>query len=944
MKKLAEYRRKRDFQKTAEPAGIPTDKPLKARQKKLVFVIQKHAATRLHYDLRLQVGGVMKSWAVPKGPSLNPADKRLAVHVEDHPMEYNKFEGSIPKGQYGGGEVIIWDNGTYEVEGETGADEQIARGDFKFNLHGKKVRGSFVLVKLKNSQKKNEWLLIKHKDEFVDAQWGVEQHDQSIVTGRTLEDIKLGRPGHGPEHETKIAALPGARKTTLPRAVPLTLASIRDKPFSNRDWLFEVKWDGIRGLIYLDDGDVMVRSRASRDITLEFPEVREIATRLDAKQAIIDGEIVALDENGRSVFQKLQNRSGVRNPSQTLLRQVPVTYYAFDLLYCDGYDLRKTPLERRKELLQEILRPNETIRYSAHEVEKGVELYDAAREQGLEGILGKKRNSAYVGQRTDLWLKFKIVSELDAVVAGWTAPRKTREFFGALVLGLYDGHELKFIGSAGSGFTYESQKMIFARLSNLRQAQSAFFKPPKLREVIEWVEPRLVVRIKYGNWTEEKRLRAPVFLGLRDDVDPQQCTMQSVNPSEDGGVEESPYKNHDSTRRAKGKQAAERSNVRVKRTSVRQLKTNASTPAEKSPAPTAIRMRATESAMGNVRRPSVAKATKPGERVVSEDVERAIRTGTSESLSVEVNGHVVRLTHLNKMYFPESGIRKRDLIAYYFRIGPMMLPFLKDRPLVLRRYPNGISEKAFFQKEAPDSIPEWLERAIVYSEDRGREMPYVMANDLASLIYLTNLGCIDHNPWSSRAQSQRQPDYVFFDLDPTPGTPFTTVLQIARTIYAILNSIGLTCFMKTSGASGFHIFVPLKPEYTYDQTRGFAELVGRLAAEELPGLITFERIVHKRPRGKVLMDALQNARGKPLATVYSARAYPGAPVSTPVTAAELKKDFAADQWTVKTLEKRLQKTGNLWENFWEKRQSFSEALELLDTKLSSGKMKFRLRR
>src|SRR6202140_4900753 len=408
MKKLAEYRKKRHFDKTAEPAGSA------ASSSKKRFVIQKHAATRLHYDLRLEVDGVMKSWAVPKGPSLNPGDKRLAVHVEDHPLEYRKFEGVIPKGQYGGGEVIVWDQGSYELEGHLDADAQLARGELKFVLHGKKVRGSFVLVELKNSKVKNEWLLIKHRDEFADPLWDAEKHPQSIVSGRTLEDVKLGRPARMPLDANDISSLPGARKVPMPRFIPLTLASLSEKPFSNPDWLFEVKWDGVRGIAYVTNGEVSVRSRPGRDISLEYPEVRDLTSQLDATEAIIDGELVALDAAGRSNFQKLQNRAGVRNPSQQLLESIPTTYYAFDLLYCDGYDLRNVPLEKRKELLKQILHPNSQIRYSEHEIEKGKELYEAATQQSLEGIIGKKRDSAYVGQRTSLWLKFKIVNELEA--------------------------------------------------------------------------------------------------------------------------------------------------------------------------------------------------------------------------------------------------------------------------------------------------------------------------------------------------------------------------------------------------------------------------------------------------------------------------------------------------------------------------------------------------
>jgi bifunctional non-homologous end joining protein LigD len=912
MKKLAEYRQKRHFDKTAEPAGSAAGEA-KARR----FVIQKHAATRLHYDLRLEVGGVLKSWAVPKGPSLNPGDKRLAVHVEDHPLEYRKFEGVIPKGQYGGGEVIVWDQGTYELEGHLDADAQLARGDLKFILHGKKVRGSFVLVKLKNSKVKNEWLLIKHRDEFADPLWDAEKHAQSIVSGRTLEDVKLGRPARVPREANKISSLPGARKVPMPRSIPLTLASLNEKPFSSPDWLFEVKWDGVRGLAYLANGEVAVRSRAGREISLEYPEVRDLANQLDAGEAIVDGEIVALNSAGRSNFQKLQNRAGVRNPSQQLLESIPATYYAFDLLYCDGYDLRKVPLEKRKELLKQVLRPNNHIRYSEHEIEKGKELYEAARQQSLEGIIGKKRDSAYVGQRTSLWLKFKIVNELDAVVCGWTAPRRSREFFGSLVLGLYDGPQLEFIGSVGTGFDYTKQKEIYEQLQKLRQAKSVFSDVPKLKEKIEWVQPQLVARVKYGNWTDGGRLRAPVFLAMRTDVSAKDCTLPAARPNKIAAQEDSADRSGFSPEPGTQRVVPAQSNQKTGKGLAKSRAATNSLPPRK---PTAL-------------------PAKPGEVVLTNGIENEIRKGSSENLNVEIDGHVLRLTHLNKIYFPESGIRKRDLLAYYIRVGHLMLPFLKDRPMVLRRYPNGIQEKAFFQKEAPESVPDWIERATVHSEERGGDMPYLMANNLASLIYLTNLGCIDHNPWSSRNETQDFPDYVFFDLDPTPGTPFSTVLKIARTIYAILDSIKLSSFLKTSGASGFHIFVPLKPQYTYGQTRGFAELVGRIADSELPGLITFERTVHKRPRGKVLMDALQNARGKPLATVYSARAYPGAPVSTPVTPAELKTEFAADRWNMNNVEQRIKKVGNLWGDFWEKRQSLSKALELLDQRLSPGKNK-----
>jgi bifunctional non-homologous end joining protein LigD len=872
---LAEYRRKRRFEDTPEPRGK------KARKGEKAFVIQKHAARRLHYDLRLEVGGVLKSWAVPKGPSLNPGDKRLAIQVEDHPFDYRKFEGTIPEGNYGAGEVIIWDEGTYEPEGPLSAEEQLQRGELKFRLHGKKLNGSFVLVKLKRSQGKNEWLLIKHRDEHADPMWDVEEHGESVVSGRPIpkthkEKLKE-KPPFQDSPAPNPAELPGARSAPMPRDVSVTLAKLADKPFSDPNWLFEIKWDGIRTITFVENGDARLFSRSKRDVTAEFPEFQDLAKHLRAATAILDGEIVTLDKNGRSDFQKLQSRFGVSKPSQKLIGEVPLTYYFFDVLYCNGYDVRKTPLLQRKELLRQLLRSDERVRYSEHQLEKGKELYAAAEQQGLEGIVGKQIASPYTGNRTSFWLKFKIVNELDAIIVGWTAPRRTRQYFGAVVLALYDEKkELHFIGSAGTGFDLETQKDLLAQLEKIRIARSPLRNPPKLREHVEWVRPAIVARIKFANWTEDNHLRAPVFLGIRKDRTPEECTFSAARPE--------PPENQPS--------AASRN----------------SPPKTQAPA--------------------------------SDSGFEVLAHGTSESLRLQVDGRTLALTHLNKIYFPESGIRKRDLLAYYYRMADYILPFLKDRPLVMRRYPNGIQEKSFFQKEAPDSIPSWIKRATVYSDERGGEMDYVMANDRPSLLFLTNLGCIDHNPWSSRFDNQDYPDYVFFDLDPTPETPFNTVLRVARAIYKVLLSTRLVCFLKTSGATGFHIYVPLEPIYKYAQTRTFAAIISQIVASELPRETTLERSVRKRPAGRVLLDALQNAKGKPLAAVYSARAHPGATVSTPVTAEELMNgNIDPDAWTIKTVPSRLQSSGDLWKDFWRKRQTLDAALEALTQRVSGGKQK-----
>jgi bifunctional non-homologous end joining protein LigD len=904
MATLKEYRKKRHFEKTPEPEGGVQGSGDR------VFVVQKHAATRLHYDLRLELDGVLKSWAVPKGPSMNPGEKRLAIQVEDHPFEYRKFEGSIPKGEYGGGEVIVWDEGTYAPEGSLGAHEQLAKGDFKFQLHGEKLRGSFVLVRLRNRNSKNEWLLIKHRDSFADPNWDAEQHAESVVTGRTLEDIAEGRTAPSKPRLSNASAITGAVKAPMPQmpnGVPVTLAQLQERPFSDPNWVFEIKWDGVRAIAQIEGGKTTLWARSGRDVTQEYPEFKDLASRFRVTNAIVDGEIATLNQDGRSDFQKLQNRLGVQNPSRKLMQSVPVNYYFFDLPYANGFDLRKSPLVERKELLKNILITDDRIHYSEHIPEQGEALFEAAREKRLEGIIGKRMDSPYSGSRTSSWVKIKIVKELDAVIAGYTAPRGSRKYFGALVLGLYEKRELRFIGSAGTGFDEENQTAIFSKLQKSRTSRCPFRQAPTLREAVQWVKPELVARVKYGNWTEESHLRMPVFLSLRNDRAPQDCTFEEARPSEPSAA---PKKT--------AKPRAGRSSIpREPLGSRKPLGSGNPTRSGKS--------------LGSGNPSSAGKG--------SGDPEKELRTGTSESLDIESDGQRVHLTHLNKVYFPEVGIKKRELLAHYYRMAEYILPFLKNRALVLRRYPDGVGGKAFFQKEAPSFLPDWIETTIVHSDERGGNMKYIIANTRAALLYLTNLGCIDHNPWSSRKDSQDFPDYVFFDLDPTPGTPFSAVLHIAREIYNLLKSIRLQCFLKTSGASGFHIFVPLELRYTYEQTRTFAEVVGRLVAAENPKLTTFERTVHKRPEGHILIDALQNARGKPLACVYSVRAFPKAPVSTPLSPGELTGPISPDEWNLRNFEERLRYVGDLWRDFWAKPQTLANALELLGKKLPKGSTK-----
>jgi bifunctional non-homologous end joining protein LigD len=918
---LREYHRKRHFEKTPEPRGS------EHRPEDHIFVVQKHAATRLHYDLRLEVDGVLKSWAVPKGPSMNPADKRLAVQVEDHPFEYRTFEGSIPKGQYGGGEVIVWDNGTYEPEGTMSTKQQLERGELKFTLFGEKLHGSFVLVRTRSKDSKPQWLLIKHRDAYADPNWDDEAHPESVVTGRTLQEIAAGVPAskRKPAKSKKKGPdvqIPGAVKAAMPSRVSVTLAKLADKPFSDSKWLFEVKWDGVRTFAYVNNGKTKLESRSARDVTSEFPEFRDLAAHLDAKQAILDGEIVTLDAAGRSDFHALQNRLGVHNPSPRLQQSVPVIYYVFDLLYCDGYDLRKSSLVDRKNLLEQVLRPNDRVRYSSHELEHGEALYEAARENGLEGILAKCADSIYPGTRTDNWLKLKVVSQIDAVVAGYTTPRGSRRYFGALVLGLYEKGKLRYIGNVGTGFNEEALQTIFESLQSLRTNRMPFEEEPAVREEVQWLRPELVARVKYANWTPDSHLRAPVFLSFRNDRDAKDVTFDSERPKP---VSHKPGKTPAAKPKIKpnyaSSTAAALQVAPVVAQHAAQLQIDSNPPnshgtAKAEPAP----RRGKKSSPRNALEPEDAQA-------------RELRTGKSDSLQIALDGQTLNLSHLNKIFFPLINLRKRDLLAYYYRLAPLMIPFLKDRPMVLRRYPDGVGGKAFFQKEAPGYLPDWIPTATVYSNERGGDMQYILANDRATVLYLTNLGCIDHNPWSSRADSQDSPDYVFFDLDPTPETSFAIVIRVAKHIRALLEEIRLKSYMKTSGASGFHIFVPLDEGYTYEQVRMFAEIVGKAVSDQLPGLITFERTVSKRPKGRVLIDALQNAKGKPLASVYSVRAEDHAGVSTPVLPDDLEQGVRPDTWNLTNIDSRLARVGDLWHDFWRNRQSLAPALDRLSRRL-----------
>jgi bifunctional non-homologous end joining protein LigD len=870
MAKLEEYRKKRRFDRTPEPAGKESEPGGEG-----VFVVQKHSARRLHYDFRLAINGTLKSWAVPKGPSLNSADKRFAVETEDHPLEYGGFEGKIPEGSYGAGTVMVWDRGTFAPEGNLDAAQQLKKGEIKFSLNGEKLRGSFVLVKLKRSEKGNEWLMIKHKDACEDPTWNVDEHDGSVLTGRVLDEIKEELPPKRGPSPLRPDELQDARQASMPSRLEPMLATLGDHPFSDPNWLFEIKWDGVRALAWMDDGGLTLRARSGADITGRYPELASLPTALSARQAVLDGEIAALDAHGRSDFGRLQERMHVRSPAENLVSRVPVVFLAFDLLYCDGYDLRRSPLIGRKQLLQRLLHTSEKFRFSDHQLQHGKELFELARDTGLEGIVAKRLDSPYVSERSGNWVKLKVTKTLDAVVGGWTAPRTTAIPLGALLLGLYRGKKLRFIGHVGTGFDGKKLEELSGKLKKLASSSCPFDAVPETNENPSWVSPELVARVKFSGWTQENALRHPVFIALREDARPSNCQWETeVAPAR-------------------------------------------STPAGAAPA--------------------VVRAPEVVGRVISKNaqVEAELFDGRAETITIELDGKRLRLSNLNKVYFPESGFTKRNLLAYYYQVADLILPFLRDRPLVLRRYPDGINGQAFFQKDVREGLPEWFKTVPVDSEGKGKEIHYATANDRASLLFLTGLGCIDHNPWSTRPADLEHPDYFFFDLDPSDGTEFSIVVTIAQALHKALEELQVAHFLKTSGATGFHIYVPVEPVYSYEQLRTFAEIVARTVTAEHPNLVTNERTVARRPSGRVLIDVQQNAHGRPLAAAYSVRAFPKAPVSTPVLPRELRTSLRPEALNIKTISARLKEKGNLWADFWKKRQRLEDAVELLSERMPS---------
>ncbi len=882
------YNKKRDFSQTPEPAGKS-----KAAGKALRFVVQKHDASALHYDFRLQLEGVLKSWAVPKGPSLNPADKRLAMQVEDHPFDYRTFEGTIPEGNYGAGTVIVWDEGTYELYGgeelsvkkqEEKLLQDLASGSLKIILHGQKLNGAFALFQLKRDKEGKQWLLVKKKDNWA-SEDDVTEQDTSVLSGKTLAQmasqngVELSHPETPKKtiKTSKVTAAKGAIKTAaikketrgvkaagnkaaMPTGIKPMLATLVDKPFDSKDWIFEIKWDGYRALAYCSKKEVELISRNKKPFKDKYGPVKEALQNLGIN-AVLDGEIVAVDENGLANFQLLQNWQN---------NAAALQYFVFDILWLDGKDLTQLPLVERKRILRRLLPEGYAmVRYSDEVVEKGKAFFDAAMKQGLEGVMAKRADSIYIADsRTDAWVKIKSIRRQEVIICGFTQPRNTRQYFGALLLSVYQGKELVYIGHTGSGFNKQSLKSIYDGLQPLVIKECPFKKCPKGNMPVTWVKPQLVCEIKFTEWTKDLIARHPIFMGLRHDKKATEVTIENTTAM----------------------------------TAIVNKKVKA--PAKKMASKAA--KKATTKAAAKTKVPNKSK----GKRDVSTSgTELDLKAGKEQMVTLD--GHELKLTSLDKWYWKKEGITKGETLNYYFKIAPYILPYLLNRPHSLNRHPNGVGAPNFYQKNVEGKVPDWIQKHEDFSESTDVNVQYLVCDGEASLMYMANLGCIEINPWHARVPHVLNPDWCLIDLDPDTKNTYDQVVETALVIKQILDSIGAESYPKTSGSTGMHIYIPLGAQYSFEQSKQLAELVVALAQKELPKITSMERTPAKR-KGKIYLDFLQNKETQTAAAPYSLRPKPGAPVSAPLHWDEVKKGLTARTYHIHNIFERLQAEGDLF--------------------------------
>jgi bifunctional non-homologous end joining protein LigD len=880
---LQDYKKRRNFDRTPEPS-IQEDF---SGEGPLTFVVQKHSARQMHYDFRLEAGGVLKSWAVSKGPSCDPTTKRLAVMVEDHPLDYAGFEGIIPRGQYGAGQVIVWDMGTYSPDEDgkfsfgnrTRAEERVkeglANGKLSIYLRGEKLKGSWTLVRMKRGKK--NWLLIKHRDKYANPQNDILAEDESVISGLTIDDLKTGRvPSGNKQAAARLADVEGSVKAKFPSKLSPMLASLAANPFSDEKWLFEPKLDGYRTIAFLNDGKVWIQSRNGLNVTVHYPALTESLVHQPAAQLILDGEVIALDSQGRLCFQCLQGYLKSMNRIKTSETEPPsaIIYYVFDILYLDGYDLRKAPLVQRKKLLQNVLDAGDDLRLVEYFVTDCETVYRAAIKNNLEGIIGKQQDSRYeAGKRSNSWLKIKEVTSDEFVVGGYTQGAGNRAAtFGALLLGYYDDNQdLQYAGNVGSGFNNDILVKFRKRLDAISIGKSPFTVEPKQTAKVTWVKPQIVIEVKFKEWTRDGRLRIPIFLRERTDKPADSVRLVKVVERDDKSPESAPV-----------------------------------------------------DTAGHVN-----------------DILEQLAS-PKQNFIVLVEGHRVSLSNLDKELWPETGtsraFTKRDLIIYLAQVSPWLLPHLKDRPLTLSRFPDGIYGEHFFQKHY-QPVPPYVETVILSSHDTpGRK--YLLCNNLATLLWLGQIADIELHTWLSRIKPgpdfkidtttkepdlyANYPDFLVFDIDPyiysgkeAPGdepelnrNAFKKTCQISLEIKETLDRLALPSFVKTSGRTGLHIFIPVLRQADFHGIHAAAETLSQFLRQQHPAGITTDWAVEKR-RGKIFLDYNQNVRGKTLASVYSPRPSPEATVSVPLRWDELDKIYPTD-FTIVNTPDRLADLGDLW--------------------------------
>ena len=810
MPDLKRYRRKRDPETTPEPFGDARPRRITPPTGAHAFVVQQHAARSMHWDLRLEIGGVLVSWAVPRGPSLDPAEKRLAVQTEDHPLEYADFEGVIPPGNYGAGAMIVWDRGIYHiVDGQTPA-QGLESGKLDLDFSGHKMRGRFALVRTRGEEGRS-WLLLRKGEPPEDPEELIVAQPRSVFSGLTVEELR-DSVSRDDEVEKMLAELDAPDAALDARELRPMLASTEKTPFSREGWLFELKYDGVRVIAEKNAEQVRLFARSGRERTDVYPEIAVALAHLPVESCILDGEIVALDASGRSSFELLQRRFTQTDPDaiERARIEVPVVCYAFDLLAAAGRDLRGLPLAERKRVLAEVVPRLGQIRLADHVAGDGQALFEAVSAHDLEGVVAKRADSRYEsGRRAKSWIKIKVPRHAHLLIAGWAEGKGSRAELGSLVLAWHRDGALSYAGNAGSGLSDDAIRELLPQLRDAEVDAPAFAGAPESQSrTLHFARPELVCRVGYTEVTSAGLLRHPVFFELAPGVAGESCQA----------------------------------------------------PAD--------REQLAESA------PAALPAAEPS----------------------------LELSRLDKVFWPVEGYTKGDLLGYYEAVWPWLAPYLRDRPVVLTRYPDGIDGKSFYQKNAPDFTPDWALREQIEGTD------YFICNDLRTLLYVINSGAIPLHVWSARTGSLDRPDWLILDLDPKQA-PFAHVVEIARHIHRLLAQLEARHFIKTSGQDGLHVMLPLGRTLDHRDATALAEVLARVVASELPEIATVTRPVAARG-DKVYVDFLQNGRGKLIAGPFSVRPRPGAPASMPLTWPQVSARLDPARWNIRSIPGQMRKRGD----------------------------------